>query len=282
MALNQSGVADVSLAAIASQDVQNQLADQAVLVNSVLNLSDRVQPGMKSIAIPKVSGMAATAIPDDGSDATSSGMTLGVDTLSLTSKREVSDYIYDSSLDSSVDLKDAFFANAPGVMVEDIESKIYAELDGASASNPDHILQMSGASNLVPTIADIRLAAKLLDQQKLPQNDRYLIVTPAIKHAILAFSEVSSASAFGNSDGIQKGQIGELYGFKILMSNQVTANTMIAYSKQALAFAFQKNITVVNSRNEEKAREFVGLRAHYGQKVLGGGKYCILFNATGS
>lgn len=282
MALNQSGVANVALAAIATQDVQNQLTDSAVLVNTVLNLSDRVGPGMKSISIPKVSGMAATAIPDDGSDSTSSGMTLAVDTLSLTSKREVADFIYDSGMDSTVDLKEAFFANAPGVMVEDIESKIYAELDGASSSNPDHILQMSGASNLVPTIADIRLAAKLLDEQKCPQGDRYLVVTPNIKHAILAFSEVSSASAFGNSDGIQKGYIGELYGFKILMSNQVTSATMVAYHKDALAFAFQKELTVVNSRNEEKAREFVAIRTHYGQKVLASGKKCILFNATGS
>ncbi len=282
MALNQAGVADVSLAAIASQDVQAQLSDQAVLVNTVLNLSSKVGPGMKSIAIPRVSGMAATAIPDDGSDSTSSGMTLAVDTLALTSKREVTDYIYDTAGDSAVDMKVAFFDSAPGVFVEDIEAKIYAELDGASASNPDHILQMGGASNLVPVIADIRLAAKLLDQQKLPQSDRYLIVTPAIKHALLAFSEVSSASAFGNSDGIQKGQIGELYGFKILMSNQVTASTMIAYHKSALAFAFQKEITVVQARNEEKARELVGIRGHYGQKVLAAGKRCILFNATGS
>lgn len=282
MALNQTGVADVSLAAIASNDVQKQLSDEAVLVNTVLNLSDRVQPGMKSIAIPKVSGMAATAIPDDGSDSTSSGMTLAVDTLALTSKREVADFIYDSSMDSAVDLKAAFFESAPGVFVEDMENKIYLELDGASASNPDHVLQMSGASNLVPTISDIRLAAKLLDQQKVPQGERYLAVTPAIKHAILAFSEVSSASAFGNADGIQKGYIGELYGFKIICSNQVTANTMVAYHKSALAFAFQKNMTAVQDRNEEKAREFVAIRGHYGQKVLGGGKRCILFNATGS
>lgn len=282
MALNQTGVADVSLAAILSADVQAQKADQAVLVNTILDLSSRAGPGMKSISIPKVSGMTANAIPDDGSDSTSSGMTLGVDTLSLTSKREVADFIYDTSLDSAVDLKNAFFESAPGVFVEDMESKIYAELDGASSSNPDHILQMQGASNVVPTLADIRLAAKLLDIQKYPLSDRFLAVTPAIKHAILAFSEVASASTWGNSDGLQKGVIGEIYGFKIVMSNQVTTSTCIAYHRSALAFAFQKEVTPVQSRQEEKAREFVALRGHYGQKILNAGKGCILFNATGS
>lgn len=283
MALNQTGVADVSLAAIAAADVQAQKADQAVLVYTIMDLSDRVGPGMKSIAIPKVSGMSANAIPDDGSDSTSSGMTLGVDTLSLSSKREVADYIYDTALDSAVDLKSAFFDSAPGVFIEDMENKIYLELDGASASNPDHILQMSGASNLVPTLADIRLAAKLLDIQKYPQGDRYLAVTPAIKHAIAAFTEVASAATFGDGGkSLQNGIVGEIYGFKIVMSNQVTANTCVAYHKSALAFAFQKEITAVQSRQEEKAREFVALRGHYGQKVLNAGKGCILFNATGS
>ena len=282
MALNQAGVSDVSLAAIATADVQAQKADQAVLVNTILDLSPRVGPGMKSISIPKVSGMSANAIPDNGSDSTSSGMTVGVDTLVLSSKREVADYIYDTSLDSAVDLKEAFFASAPGVYVEDMESTIYAELDGASASNPDHILQMSGASNLVPTIADIRLAAKLLDIQKYPQSDRYLAVNPTIKHAIQSFTEVASAANWGNSDGLQKGIIGELYGFKIVMSNQVTADTCIAYHKSAMAFAFQREITPVMSRQEEKAREFVALRGHYGQKILNSGKGCVLLNATGS
>lgn len=282
MALNQSGAANVALAAIATADVQQQKADQAVLVNTIQDLSPRVGPGMKSIAIPKISGMTANAIPDDGSDSTSSGMAVGVDTLSLTSKREVADYIYDTALDSAVDLKEAFFASAPGVFVEDMENLIYLELDGASSSNPDHILQMNGASNLVPTIGDIRLAAKLLDIQKYPQSDRYLAVNPTIKHAILAFTECTSAATWGNSDPLQKGVIGEIYGFKVVCSNQCTTATMIAYHKSALAFAFQKEITPVMSRQEEKAREFVALRGHYGQKVLNSGKGCVLFNATGS
>lgn len=282
MALNQAGVSSISLAAIASQDVQAQKADKAVLVNTIWDLSDKVGPGMKSISIPRVSGMTSNAIPDDGSDSTSSGMTYAVDTLSLTSKREVADYIYDTALDSAVDLKEAFFESAPGVFIEDMENRIYLELDGASASSPDHILQMSGASNTVPTLADIRLAAKLLDIQKYPLEDRYLAINPTIRHAINAFSEVADSSKWGNSDGLQKGIIGEIYGFKIVSSNQVTADTMVAYHKTALAFGFQKEVTPVQDREEAKAREFVALRGHYGQKVLNSGKGCILFNATGS
>jgi Phage capsid protein len=282
MALNQSGVAAVALAEIANQDVQKQLADQGVILNSVLNLSPRVGPGMKSIAIPRVSGLTAHAIPDDGTDSSSSGMTVTVDTLSLTSKREITDYIYDTSLDSAVDLKAAFFDNAPGVFVQDIEAQLYAQIIGASASAPDHILQMSGAGNVLPTIADIRLAAQRLDEQKLPQSDRFLLVTPAIKAAILAFSEVSNASAFGQPGATMNGQVGELYGFKILVSNQCAANTMVCYHKSALAFAMQKDMTVEMSRIPQKAADFVAIRSHYGQKVLNSGKFCILFNATGT
>lgn len=235
-----------------------------------------------SVAIPKVSNISANAIPDNGNDSTSSGMTIGVDTLTLSSKKEVADYIYDTSMDSAVNLKDAFFQSAPGVFLEDMEATIFAELIGASASNPDHRLQMSGASNAVPTIADIRLAAKLLDIQKYPQGDRYLAVSPAIKSAILSFTELTSAATWGNSQPLQNGVIGEILGFKVIMSNQVTATSCVAYHKSSLAFAFQKNVTAVDVRQEEKARGFVALRAHYGVKTLNSGKGAVLLNTTGA
>lgn len=282
MAINESGVASVSLADIAAEDVQRQLTDGPVLINTVTNLSSKVGKGKKSILIPRVSGMSANDIPDNGTQSTSSGMTLGGDNLILNNKREVADYLYDTAYDSMVDAQDAFFQNAPGVLIEDMEGLIYAELDGASASTPDHIIQMTGAGFVVPELADIRLAGKLLDEQKVPQGDRYLAVTPAIKHAILAFTEVSDASKYGKGGATENGVIAELYGFKIVMSNQVTANTMVAYHKSALAFAFQKEVTPVIQRLEDQACDFVALRAHYGQKVLNSGKYCVLFNATGS
>lgn len=282
MALNSAGVANVALAQIASQDLQLQLADEAVLLPTIWNLTPKVGPGMKSISIPRVSGLATAAMTDDGTEATASGMALSIDTLLLNNKRSLPEFIYDSAIDSAVDIEKAFFDNAPAVFLEYVENVVYLELDGASASNPDHVLQMSGASNVVPTIADIRLAAKLMDEQKLPTADRYLAVTPNIKHAILAFSEVSDTSKFGNSDAIQKGVIGELYGFKIVCSNQVTANTMVAYHKTACAFAAQKQLAPAKERQESKYRTFIALNMMFGVKVLHAGKRCILFNATGS
>lgn len=282
MALNQTGVSTIALAAIATQDVQDQLSDEAVLIHTVLDLSREAGPGKKSVAIPRISGLTEQAVTDDGSESADGGMTFAVDTLPLTSKREVTAYIYDTAIDSAVDLRSTFFRNAPGVFAEAVERNIYLELDGASATSPDHILQMSGAGNTVPTLADLRLANQLLDVQKVPQSDRYLAVTPAIKQAVLSFAEVQDTSKFGNSNSIQKGVIAEIAGFKVVMSNQVTANTMVAYHKSALAFAWQKSMTAVSERQESKSREFLAIRGNYGQKVLALGKKCILFNATGS
>lgn len=282
MSMNAAGVANVALAQIASQELQLQLADASVILPTIWDLSSKVGPGMKSIAIPRVSGLATAAMLDNGNEATGSGMTLSVDTLLLNNKRSLPEYIYDTSIDSAVDIEKAFFDNAPSVFLEYVENVVYLELDGASASNPDHVLQMSGVSNIIPTLADIRLAAKLLDEQKLPASDRFLAVTPNIKHAILAFTEVSDTSKFGNSEAIQKGYIGELYGFKIVCSNQVTANTMVAYHRSACAFGAQKKLTPAKERQESKYRTFIALNMMFGVKVLDAGKRCILFNATGS
>lgn len=282
MALNASGVANIALADIASKDLQLQLADEAVLLPIVMDLSSQATAGKKSIGIPRVSGLTTAAMLEDGTEQDAGGMTISPDTLLLNNFRVCPEYIYDGSMQSAVDIEAAFFQNAPSVFIEYVESVIYAELDGASASSPDHILQMSGASNIVPTIADIRLAAKLLDIQKAPQSDRYLVVTPNIKQAILSLSEVSDASKFGNSSAIQNGVIAEVCGFKVKVSNQVTADTCVAFHKSSLAFAAQKSLTPVKERQESKNRTYIALKMFFGVKVLRAGKMSVLFNATGS
>lgn len=282
MAFNAAGVANYALADIASKDLQLQLADEAVLLPVVMDLSSQATEGKKSISIPLVSGMSTQAMLEDGNEQTSSGMTITPETLSLNNFRVLPDYIYDGSIQSAVEIEAAFFQNAPAVFIEYVESVIYAELDGASASNPDHILQMSGTDNLVPTVADIRLAAQLLDVQKAPQGDRYLAVNPKIKQAILSLSEVTDASKFGNANAIQKNVIAEICGFKVIVSNQVTTNTCVAFHKSSLAFAAQKKLTPVKERQESKNRTYIALKMFFGVKTLRGGKMAVLLNATGS
>lgn len=284
MALNAAGVANVSEAQIAAQIVQDFLTDEAVLIPSVLDLTSQVRPGAKSTGIPKIAGLAAADVKEDGTEQTAGGMTVDEDTLLLDQFREVPDYIYETGdAQSVVDLKNAFFDAAPRVFAEDMEAKLYTEMHGgASTSAPDHLLQMSGTGNTVPTLADIRLASELMDNQKLPQSGRSMIVTPTIKTALLSIAEIQDASKTGVGSPNVSGQFSEIYGFKLLVSNQVTADTCMCYHQSAAAYAWQKVLEPIDEKQRSKARSFVSVRGFWGRKTLDAGKRIIAFNATGS
>lgn len=283
MPLNAAGVANVSEDQIAAQIVQDFLTDEAVLIPTILNLTSQVRPGAKSTGIPKLAGLAALDVKEDGTEQAAGGMSVDADVLNLDQFREVPDYIYETGdMQSQVDLKNAFFDAAPRVFAEDMESKLYTEMhSGASTAAPDHLLQMSGTSNQIPTLADIRLASELLDIQKVPQTDRYMIVTPTIKTALLSITEISDASKSGVASPNVTGQFSEIYGFKLLVSNQVTANTCLAYHRSAAAYAWQRTLRTIDETQESKARSFVSVRGFWGRKTLDAGKRMVAFNTTG-
>lgn len=284
MALNASGVATVSEAQIAAQIVQDFLTDEAVLINSIMNLTSQVRPGAKSVGVPRIAGLAALDVKEDGTEQSAGGMTIAADVLLLDQFREVPDFIYETGdMQSVVDLKNAFFEAAPRVYAEDMESKLYVEmLAAASTSSPDHLLQMSGTSNTIPTLADIRLASELLDIQKVPSSERFLLVTPTIKTALLAIDAISDASKTGVASPNVTGQFSEIYGFKLLMSNQVTADTCMAYHRTAAAYAWQRTLETIDEPQRSKARNFVSVRGFWGRKTMDLGVRTIAFNATGS
>lgn len=284
MALNASGVANVSEAQIAAQIVQDFLTDEAVIIPSIMDISNQVRHGAKSVGVPRISGLAAADVKEDGSQQAAGGMAVAADVLLLDQFREIPDYIYETGdLQSVVDLKNAFFEAAPRVYAEDMESKLYVSmLAGVSSAAPDHLLQMSGTANIIPTLADIRLASELLDIQKVPSSDRYLLVTPTIKTALLSIAEISDASKSGVGSPNVSGQFSEIYGFKLTVSNQVTSNTCLAYHKSCAAYAWQKSLRTIDEKQETYARDFVAVRGFWGKKVLDSGKRMVGFNATGA
>lgn len=287
MALNSAGVSDISMEEILFRDVQEYLVQEAVIVNTIMDLTPRVSKGMKSVKVPRFSGLAVADVKQDGTDAAAGGMTAGQDTLVLSSFREVPEYIYEAAdLESSVDLKEQFLDAAPRVLADDMESAIYAQLKQASAAAPDHIQQMSEAFNAVPntapSLSDIQNAGLLLDKQNVPKSDRYLLVSHEIQLHLLGKTEIQDASKSGSNSAIVNGEFARLFGFVMLVSNVVPAAECVAYHKSAAAFAMQQEIKYIEEAQESKGREFIAVRSKYGTKVLDAGIRCVLLNATGA
>ena len=288
MALDSAGVSDISMEDILFQDVQAYLVQEAVIIGTITDLTAKVKNGSKSVKVPRFSGLSVTAVKQDGTEAVAAGMAADQDTLVLDSFNEVAEYIYEAAdLESSVDLKSQFLDAAPRVLADNIEADIYAQLKQASASTPDHIIQLSeqfsgAAVNTAPSLADIQTAGLLLDRQNVPGTERTLLVSHEIKVHLLGKSEIQDASKSGGNSALVNGEFSRLFGFVMVVSNVVPAAECVAYHKTACAFGMQRAIGFVEDPQPSKGREFIAVRSKYGQKILDAGKRCVLMNSTGA
>ena len=281
MGIDQAGVAVVGLDDILFNDVQDFLANEAVMMPKITDYTSRVRPGAKSFDVPRLSGITVTDRKDDGTEHTSGGMGFAVDNVPFDQHKIAPEYIYDLARErTELDLDSAFLEVAPSALGDIMEQAIYSELKLASAAAPDHIQQLTGAANLVPTIDDITLAAQILNTAKVGM-ERYLIVDPIGYKALIDLAEIRDYGQSGSTDGLVKGQFSEIGGFKLLWSNNATTGEMLCWSPSALAFGMQKSVTFEKERQASKERDFVSLKASYGRKVLDSGKRVVLFNATG-
>lgn len=283
MALNQAGVADVALADILFQDVQEYLEQEAVIVGTIMDMTSKIRRGQKSVAIPRTSGLAALDVKQDNTDQVAGGMGITTDVMLLDKFKEVPEYIFEAAdLESSVDLKAAYLEAAPKVMASEIERDLYAELKLASSAAPDHILQFSEVSNTRPSLDDVQQAQRLLDEANVPSSDRWLVMSPAIKIHLLSKTEIQDASKSGSNSALVNGEFAELFGFRMISTNNADADEMIAYHRSALAYGLQKEIEYIEEPVRRQGREFISIRGKYGTKHLDTGKRAVLFNSTGA
>ena len=259
------------------------LKNEAVLWGLVTNYSDRVVAGDVTVDIPKLSGGTAGDIPEDGSEVASAGMGIGVDSLALNQWKQFSEYIYDKARMSTRANLDAYFAEvAPSHLGDLVEAAVYAQVKSASAAAPDHIQQLSGTGNVIPTIGDLFTAAELLDDAKVPKTERYAVMSNACKYALMQDSNVLDASKSMSNEALVKGQFSEIAGIRLVATNNADADEMVVFHRSHCAFACGKAISFEKERHASKFRDFLSLSTNYGAKVLDSGKRGVLFNATGA
>lgn len=289
MALDSAGVSDISMEQVLFQDVQAYLVQEAVIIGTITNLTNRVSKGMKSIKVPRFSGLTVTDVKQDGTCAVASGMSADQDTLALDKFKEIAEFIYEcADIESAVDLKDQFLDAAPRVLADAIDADIYNELKaGVSAATPDHILTMSetavdGTANGAPSLKDIQNAGLLLDKKKVPKSDRYLLVSPSVRVHLLCKAEIQDASKSGSNTALINGEFARLFGFTMIESCNVGEYETVAYHRTAVAFAMHQEIEYIEEADRKCGREFISVRTKYGVKHLDNGCRAVLLNQTGA
>ena len=88
----------------------------------------------------------------------------------------------------------------------------------------------SGGAYADITDAVIRNAIQKLDEANAPDTDRYLVISPAQKNALLGIDKFVSADRIGDSDVIRKGLFGQIYGVLVYISNNLPDVSAVASS----------------------------------------------------
>jgi N4-gp56 family major capsid protein len=172
------------------------------------------------------------------------------------------------------ELIDAASDRAAYQLAEDADSYIAGLYSGASTSNPDNTIETSQftASNCYQKFVDLSV---LMDQANLPAEGRYVVVPPWVKGLLLQNSTFVTAS---KPDAVLNGQIGQIAGLRILVSNNVkTTGTspvvshMMAGHPSALAYA-EQIVNLEGLRLEGSFADAVRGLHLFGSKVLDGAR----------
>ncbi|MER5651220.1 N4-gp56 family major capsid protein [Streptosporangium sp. NPDC002524] len=113
----------------------------------------------------------------------------------------------------------------------------------------------------------------VLDEAKIPEDGRFLIVTPKVKATLLKSNRFLDASAYGSNDPIFNGVVGRLAGFTVSMSTNLPRTsgtyTMDIIAGHSMATTFAEQIEEVeNLRDPEDFGSIIRGLHVYGAKVI--------------
>jgi N4-gp56 family major capsid protein len=172
------------------------------------------------------------------------------------------------------ELIDAASDRAAYQLAEVADSYVAALYSGASTSGPDNVVETSQftATTVYQKLVDLSV---LMDQVNLPAGGRFIVVPPWVKGLLLQNSSFVTAS---KPDAVLNGEIGQIAGIRILVSNNVkTTGTspvvshMMAGHASALAYA-EQIVNVEGLRLEGSFADAVRGLHLYGAKVLDGAR----------
>lgn len=250
--------------------VQRQLIAKSVIAGTVYNVSQFAVDGADQIDFPRLSNFAVTK-KTSGTPVDASALTYSTDSLAL-NQHAVVQWLVEkkASKQAAINLETANLMNAVNAHAKQVDVDLHAELiAGVSASAPDHIIAFAGASF---GQADIVEAMRLLDMQEIPSEDRYLLVNPTEHATLLNIADFIDASKYGSIQPVQNGEIGQLFGMKVLKSTVCTAGRPVVYQREAICLGFQLQPQFDQQKDLANLATRYSLDQLYGVKTLQSGK----------
>lgn len=251
--------------------VQRELAAKAKMRGLISDVSEFAEPGRKSIDFPKLGSFSVTKRAD-GVKADATALAYSSDQLALDQNATVQ-YILEkkATIQSRLKLEAAnaqraASAHSRGVDIDVLEAMAL----GAAVGNNVLYNALDIRDNILEVVQN-------LDEADAPEESRFLVFRPAQKKLMLAVDNFVSAEKYGDRTPIVTGEIGMVYGLRLVMSNTATTTfidgVMLGFQSEAMALGFQIDPMI----DEQKAIEYgagakrVAVDQLYGLKVLQSG-----------
>lgn len=225
-----------------AKEVQLAREDKLVMANRVDRFDLEFADGGDLLHIPQVSNLSAGDISTTDGSLTATAPTEGEVTITVDKWKGISIDIIDLvAAQASYDLM-RLYAEKMGfglaLAVDDDLQGLYAGLS-----------QSVGAAATDITDAVYRAAVQQLDEANAPMEDRFLVIHPEQKNALLGIDKFVRYDALGSpSAGIRKGDIGEIYGVATMVSTNVgktsTERENIMWQRSAFGLAMQKEVKI--------------------------------------
>lgn len=282
MAETTTTVAANIIEKVVSTQITETLIQNSVMLGSVRDFTGLVRPGMDRLDVPNYSELAVQTVSETAA-MTPQNPTILVDQLNLDQHKSIPFEISDrADVQAKLNLVSDIVANAGRSLAADVDNYIISQMvAGVSTAAPDHKLALTANPD-----DDIRTARKLLNEANVPMSDRFLLISPGFEEQMLGVAGFIETDKYGSSEPILTGEIGRVFGFRVMMSTSsqaelATDNGFVAYHRSCIGFARQIAMKFEQDRNVLKQSDEYALSHLYGAVALGAGDRQVVFDADG-
>ena len=280
--IGMTEVTAASSAAIATL-IQETLRQKAKLLPTVSDYSSWAGKGVKSVSVPRASKFSA-ADKAENSALTSQELTLSVDTISLNKHKAVYTALEKiANMQSAPDMVAKIVDDMSAELALQLDKDIITELKDVSSSGPDHLLDYADSSGDSLARVEFSNARKLLRKQNVNMEDGnlYCLTSPEQEENLLNISAFVEADKYGSRESILSGEIGRVFGFKIIIHSEMAATDAVFYHKSHVGGAIGQAEFKRDESLSKVADEFL-LHQVYGAETLQGKVAGVYFNGSGS
>lgn len=270
-----------------TQIVQTELIESAVIKATVSDFSNLVSDGLKSVEIPRFEadltlGSGRLGDPDEQNpDGTTP---VNFKTASFTTdKIELNKW---PTLAYTV--PDRIQIQSRVAVISEIAAKAGRELAIYMDKEIRDVMRTATEEVVFEDLAekgmqleDVTAGRLKLNRNNVVDSNRVLLISPELEKDILDLDNFRNANQYGAREALLNGEIGRIYGARVVVSNLLEADEAYMYHPECIAYAMQKSLRFEQQRADVRLqRDDYAFSAGWGLTMMYEGKKIVKYVAS--